>query len=143
KTISAKEVTPGLIDAHSVIGLTGKFNVPADQDQDEASDPNQADLRALDGFNPDEPLLDFLRQNGVTVIHAVPGRVNVLAGQTGVFRTHGHTAQQMALQFPHGLLVNLGETPKATFQTKGPATRMATAALVRNVFAQARDHAAK
>ncbi len=141
--LRAAEVTPGLIDAHTVVGLSGKFNVPADQDQDESSEPNQADLRVLDGFNPDEPLLDFLRQNGVTVIHAVPGRVNVLAGQTGVFRTHGRTAQQMALQFPHGFLVNLGETPKAAFQAKGPTTRMATAALVRNAFAQARQHAAK
>lgn len=80
RLIRVAEVTPGLIDTHSVIGLTGAFNIPADQDQDEASDPNQADLRALDGFNPDEPLLEYLRQNGVTVVHAVPGRVNVIAG---------------------------------------------------------------
>src|SRR5258707_7699882 len=48
---AATEVTPGLIDAHSVCGLSGAFNVPTDQDQDETSDPNQADLRVLDGFN--------------------------------------------------------------------------------------------
>jgi len=36
------------------------------------SDPNQADLRVLDGFNPNEPLLEFLRSQGVTTIHAVP-----------------------------------------------------------------------
>src|SRR5439155_5893323 len=112
RLIRVAEVTPGLIDAHSVIGLTGALNIPADQDQDEGSDPNQADLRALDGFNPDEPLLEYLRQNGVTVVHAVPGRVNVIAGQTGVFRTSGHTALAMTLKFPAGLLVNLGETPK-------------------------------
>ena len=57
------------------------------------SDPNQADLRVLDGFNPNEPLLEFLRQQGVTVVHAVPGRANVIAGQTGVFRTSGRTAE--------------------------------------------------
>jgi imidazolonepropionase-like amidohydrolase len=139
KQIRAHVVTPGLIDAHSCIGLTGAFNVPADQDQDEASDPNQADLRALDGFNPDEPLMEHLRQNGVTVIHAVPGRVNVIAGQTGVFRTHGHTATAMALKFPAGLLINLGETPKTTYPGKGPLTRMAVANLVRTALAQARD----
>jgi imidazolonepropionase-like amidohydrolase len=139
RVIRVAEVTPGLIDTHSVIGLTGAYNVPADQDQDEASDPNQADLRALDGFNPDEPLLEYLRQNGVTVIHAVPGRVNVIAGQTGVFRTAGRTAPAMALKFPAGLLVNLGETPKSTYPGKGPLTRMAVANLVRTAFAQARD----
>jgi imidazolonepropionase-like amidohydrolase len=139
RQVMANVVTPGLIDAHTCVGLTGAFNVPADQDQDEASDPNQADLRALDGFNPDEPLLEYLRQNGVTVIHAMPGRVNVIAGQTGVFRTYGHTATAMALKFPAGLLVNLGETPKATYPGKGPLTRMAVASLLRTAFAQARD----
>jgi imidazolonepropionase-like amidohydrolase len=141
RLIRVAEVTPGLIDTHSVIGLTGALNVSADQDQDEASDPNQADLRVLDGFNPDEPLLEYLRQNGVTIVHAMPGRVNVIAGQSGVFRTHGRTAPAMALKFPAALLVNLGETPKTTYPGKGPLTRMAVANLVRSAFAQARDGA--
>jgi imidazolonepropionase-like amidohydrolase len=141
--VSAAVVTPGLIDAHSVVGLSGSINVPADQDQDELSDPNQADLRVLDGFNPSEPLLEFLRQNGVTVVHAVPGRMNVIAGQTGVFRTAGRGAEAMALGFPAGILVNLGETPKASYPNKLPTTRMGTAALVRNAFTQAQAHARK
>src|SRR5207249_1569370 len=68
----AAAATPGLIDAHAVVPITGALNVPADQEQDELSDPNQADLRVLDGFNPNEPLLEFLRAHGVTVIHAMP-----------------------------------------------------------------------
>jgi imidazolonepropionase-like amidohydrolase len=141
--LTAAVVTPGLIDAHTVVGVTGQLNVPADQDQDEMSDPNQADLRVLDGFNPNEPLLEFLRQNGVTVIHAVPGRANVIAGQTGIFRTEGRTAEQMTLRFPAGLLVNLGEVPKHSYPNKLPTTRMGTAALVRSALAQAQNDLAK
>jgi imidazolonepropionase-like amidohydrolase len=141
--LTAVAVTPGLIDAHSVIGLTGATNTPADQDQDEQTDPNQADLRVLDGFNPGEPLLEYLCRQGVTVVHAVPGRTNVIAGQTGIFRTHGRTAEGMALRFPAGLLVNLGEVPKQTYPNRQPTTRMGTAALVRSAFSQARDHARK
>jgi len=63
-------------------GLAGAFNLPADQDQDEKSDPNQADLRVLDGFNPNEPLLEVLRQNGVT-IDSNPALAIVQAFQTG------------------------------------------------------------
>src|SRR5207249_6656320 len=70
-----------LIDAHTVVGLSGQLNVSADQDQDEMSDPNQADLRVLDSFNPNEPLLEYLRMNGVTVVHAVPGKANVKIGR--------------------------------------------------------------
>jgi imidazolonepropionase-like amidohydrolase len=141
--LTAAVVTPGLIDTHSAVGLSGALNITADQDQDERSDPNQADLRALDGFNPREGLLEFLRSQGVTVIHAVPGPVNVIAGQTGIFRTAGHTAESMALRATAGILINLGELPKATYPGKAPTTRMATAALVRSAFAQARDYQRK
>ena len=142
-TLRAAVVTPGLIDASSCVGLSGGANVAADQDQDEKTDPNQADLRALDGFNPDEGLLEFVRREGVTTIHAMPGRQNVFAGQTGIFRTHGRTAEAMTIRFPAGLLVNLGEVPKAAYPNKAPTTRMATAALVRGAFAKARGKDAK
>jgi imidazolonepropionase-like amidohydrolase len=137
--LTAAVVTPGLIDAHTTVGLSGAFNLTADQDQDEASEPNQADVRVLDGFNPNEPLLEFLRQQGVTTIHAVPGRNNVIAGQTGIFRTSGLTAEKMTIRFPAGILVNLGEVPKSTYPNKLPTTRMGTASLVRNAFTQAQN----
>lgn len=139
----AAEVTPGLIDPMTTIGLSGAWNVPADQDQDEPSDPNQADLRVLDGFNPAEPLIDFARANGVTVLHTTPGRVNVIAGTTGVFRCRGSTAEEAALNKSFAVLVNLGESPKAAFKDKGPTTRMAVAGIVRKAFADAQGYAAK
>ncbi|MDB5312375.1 MAG: amidohydrolase [Gemmataceae bacterium] len=135
--LTAAEITPGLVDAFAVAGLSGAWNIPADQDQDETSDPNQADLRVLDGFNPHEPLLEFLRANGVTVVHATPGRANVLAGQSGVFRTDGLTAEAAALRTPAAVLVNLGEGPKEANKGKGPQTRMGVAGLVRKAFADA------
>ncbi len=141
--LTAAVVTPGLIDAHTVVGLSGAANVAADQDQDELSDPNQAELRVLDGFNPREPLLEFLCREGVTVVHAVPGRANVIAGQTGIFRTSGRTTESMTLRFPAGLLVNLGESPKSSYPNKLPTTRMGTAALLRTALAQAQNHARK
>jgi imidazolonepropionase-like amidohydrolase len=137
--LTAAVVTPGLIDAHSLVGLSGAFNLPADQDQDEASDPNQADLRVLDGFNPAEPLLEFLLQEGVTVVHTTPGRGNVIAGQSGIFHTSASTAEKATIKFPAGLLVNLGEVPKKTYPNKLPTTRMGTASLIRTAFTQAKN----
>ena len=143
RTIAAKHVTPGLIDAFAMSGLSGAWNIPADQDQDELSDPNQADLRALDGFNPHEPLLEFLRANGVTVVHAVPGRANVIAGQSAIFRTEGLTAEIATLRSPAAIIVNLGEVPKDAYKGKGPLTRMGVAGLVRKSFAEADAYRAK
>jgi imidazolonepropionase-like amidohydrolase len=141
--IAARAVTPGLIDAHTVVGVAGLFNVAADQDQDETSDPNQADLRILDSFNPEEPLLQFALEHGVTVVQACPGRVNVIAGQAGVFRTHGKTVEDMTIRFPSAMLFNLGESSKRVYAGKPPGTRMASAALVRNALVAARNDRAK
>jgi imidazolonepropionase-like amidohydrolase len=137
--VRAATATPGLIDAHAVVPLSGALNVPADQDQDEHTDPNQADLRVLDAFNPNEPLLEFLRNHGVTVIHATPGRMNVIAGQSGIFRTAGHTAEGMTIRFPAAMLINLGETPKEAYQGKPPGTRMGVASLLRVALTQAQE----
>jgi imidazolonepropionase-like amidohydrolase len=139
----AAEVTPGLIDSFSVAGLTCAWNIPADQDQDELSDPNQADLRVYDGFNPREPLLEFLQATGVTVVHTTPGRKNVIAGQSGIFRTDGSTVDSAAVKPVASILVNLGEEPKATYKGKAPDSRMGTAALVRKAFAEAQVYKAK
>ena len=62
-----------------------------------------------------EWLLQFIREQGVTIVHAMPGRANVIAGQTGIFRTQGRTVEEMSLRFPAGLLVNLGEIPKSSY----------------------------
>jgi imidazolonepropionase-like amidohydrolase len=142
--LRAAEVTPGLIDAHSSAGVSGIMNdKKADQDQDERSDPNQSDLRVLDSFNPQEPLLQFIREQGVTVIHSTPGPANVIGGQSGVFRTYGRTAEQMTVKFPAGIFVHLGENPKSTYAGKFPSTRMGTANLLRSAFASAQSHARK
>jgi imidazolonepropionase-like amidohydrolase len=142
--VTASVVTPGLVDAHSVVGLSGALNFKkADQDQDEMSDPNQADLRVMDSYNPNEPLLQFIREHGVTVVHAMPGRANVIAGQTGIFRTYGRTVEQMKIRFPAGLLVNLGEIPKSSYPGKLPNTRMGTANLIRNALSLAQTYAQK
>ncbi len=138
--LTARELSPGLIDPHTVAGLSGAWNIPADQDQDETSDPNQADLRVLDGFNPTEPLMEFLRANGISIIHATPGRAAVIAGQSGVFRTDARTVELAALKPVAGILVNLGETPKEVFKDKGPKTRMGVAALVRKAFTEAQSY---
>lgn len=143
RVIHAAEVTPGLIDTHTVVGLAGQLNVPADQDQDEMSDANQADLRVIDGYNPNEALVEYLRNNGITTIHAMPGRVNVLAGHTGVFHTAGRTAEAAKLRYPAAFLVNLGESSKGVVPNRVPTTRMATAAMVRSSLTQASDYARK
>ena len=143
--LRAAVVTPGLIDTHTTAGLAGIYNVPADRDTDEISGPNQAGLRALDGFNPREPLLGWLLAHGVTVVQSGPGEANPIGGLAGVFKTWGPSLEAMTLRFPSALVVTLGEPPKQTYGAKlqAPVTRMGTAALLRTAFGEARAYAEK
>ena len=62
RQLTAKVVTPGLIDAHSVVGLAGQFNQKHDQDQLDRSAAIQPELRAIDAYDcPREPLIDWMR----------------------------------------------------------------------------------
>jgi imidazolonepropionase-like amidohydrolase len=140
--VYAKEVTPGLIDCFSTCGVSGAWNIPADQDQDEGGDTNQAEVRVVDGYNVNEGLLDYLSSNGVTIIHSLPGRQNVIAGQSGIFRTRAKTTAEATIRPYAGLVINLGELPKEG-TGKGPATRMGTAQILRSTFVKAQNYATK
>lgn len=142
--LRAAVATPGLVDAHTSVGLAGAQNVPAVNDQDEATDPRQAELRALDAFNPDDPLLRWVLEHGVTVVQSGPGPVNPIAGQAGIFRTHGRSADAMVVRFPSAVVFNLGDDPKLVYGERGefPSTRMGTAAIVRRALREGEAHRA-
>jgi imidazolonepropionase-like amidohydrolase len=143
--LRAQVVTPGLIDAKSAVGLSGLYNVDADQDQDEATNPNTAEVRALDGFNPRDPLLAYVRRMGVTTAQVAPGEVNPIAGQAGIFKLAGENPETMAIRPLSAMVFNLGEAPKEFYgeQKKAPSTRMGTAALIRQALLEAQQYAEK
>lgn len=142
KTVRVPVVTPGLIDTHSVVGLGGAFNVDADQDQNETTHPDQSDLRAIEGFNPNEKLLSFLLKHGVTTLQSGPGPANPIAGQAGIFKTHGSSTQDMLVRFPSAMIFTLGESPKNTYrgQRRRPSTRLGTAAFIRERLNAAQEY---
>ena len=143
-------VTPGLIDADTTAGISGAYNIPADQDQDEATDPNTADVRTFDSFNPNERLLKVLNQYGVTTVQSAPGPRNPIAGRAGIFKTAGTgsgpaTVEQLAIRQESAMLFNLGDTPKATYgkKEKAPTTRMKTAEIIRHALLDAKAYEEK
>ena len=138
--LAAHAATPGLIDADTSAGLAGILNVSSDRDQDEPTDPDQAELRVIDAFNPREPLLRYLLEHGVTIVQATPGPANPIAGQAAILRTHGTSVDAMLLRSPSALVFNLGDVTKQTYGAKGrfPSTRMGTAALIRRRLAEGR-----
>lgn len=137
----AAYATPGLIDTDSTVGISGAYNIPHDQDEDETTDPDTADVRSLDSFNPDEILLKYVNRYGVTTVQSAPGPRNPIAGRAGIFKTRGPespraTADQLAIRTESAMIFNLGDIPKTTYSEKHkpPMTRMKTAEIIRKAL---------
>jgi len=112
RVLEAEVVTPGLIDAHCVVGLSGQYNYRHDQEQLETSAPVQPELRAIDAYNPRERLVEWVRSFGVTTIHTGHGPGELVSGQTMVIKTAGGAAEADVILEPATVAATLG--PAAT-----------------------------
>ncbi len=136
--VEAKVVTPGLVDARTVVGLAGYMNQPHDQDQLDASAPVQPQLRAIDAYNPNEVLVEWLRGFGVTTIHTGHGPGALVSGQTMIAKTIGTTADA-AVVVPQAMVAaNLGPDALAD-GGKAPGTRAKQIAMLRQALLAAKE----
>ncbi|GIU83087.1 MAG: amidohydrolase [Acidobacteria bacterium] len=142
KVLSAKVVTPGLIDAHSVVGLSGYLNQPHDQMQVDLSAPIQPELRAIDAYNPEEKLVEWLRQYGVTTLHTGHAPAALVSGQTMIAKTFGKTIDEVTIVPTAMVAVTLGQAGLAP-QGKSPGTRAKAAAMLRAELIKAQNYGKK
>lgn len=135
RTYEASVVTPGLIDAHSVVGLSGIYNIDADQDQLDTSNPMQPELRALDAYNAREELVAWVRDLGVTTLHTGHGPGAPISGQTMVVKTNGTTVDEALVDSVTMVAMTLGPSVERRFDS--PGTRAKTVAMLREQFVKA------
>lgn len=109
QVVEAAVATPGLIDAHSVVGLAGYLNQPGDQDQLERSEAIQPELRAIDAYNARETLLEWVRGYGVTTVHTGHAPGEIIAGQTLIAKTAGDTVEEAVIKPVAMVAATLGE----------------------------------
>jgi len=142
RTISAKVVTPGLVDAHSVVGLAGYLNQTSDQGQLEKSGPIQPDLRAIDGYDTEEPLIAWVRGFGVTTLHTGHGPGALISGQTMVVKTRGRTVDDAVMRPVAMVAATLGEGALAE-TGKSPGTRAKEISMLRGELIKAQQYQKK
>lgn len=138
-------VTPGFVDAHSHIGIYEDGVGWEGEDANEATDPNTAEVRALDGINPADTAYAEAREGGVTTVQVAPGSANIIGGEILVMKCAGAVVDDMVIRRPSGLKAALGENPKGAYgsQNKAPSTRMGSAAVMRASLTKARDYMRK
>lgn len=139
KTINARVVTPGLVDAHSTIGLSGYLNQPHDQQQLERSSPIQPELRAVDAYNGRERLIEWVRSFGITTIHTGHGPGSLVSGQTMIVKTTSGEVEQATLLPTAMIAASVGESGLGT-AGRAPGTHSKEIAMLRTELLKAQEY---
>ena len=140
-------IMPGMIDAHCHVGMWEEGNGWAGNDVNEMTSPATPHLRAIDAINPDDQAFKDACAAGITSLFTGPGSGNVIGGQSVVIKTGGsRIADKRVVKDPAGLKMALGENPKRVYGTgknQMPATRMGSAAVMREAFFKAKSYLEK
>ncbi len=146
QVLKAKVATPGFIDAHSTVGLSGILNLDRhDQEQLEKSAPIQPELRAIDAYNGRDPLVKWIRQLGITTIHTGHAPGALVAGQTMILKTNVPTItdpEKNTLR-PFSMVASTLGPDGFGGGGKAPGSRAKSLAMLRENLLKAQSHLKK
>jgi imidazolonepropionase-like amidohydrolase len=139
-----KYVTPGLIDAHSHLGVYPEPSINPHDDGNEATDPNTAEVWAEHSVWPQDPAFSRALAGGVTTMQILPGSANLIGGRSVVLKNVWSRSVQ-GMKFPgakQGMKMACGENPKRVYGSKNraPATRMGNFAGYRTAWIKALEY---
>ncbi|MFL6235475.1 MAG: amidohydrolase [Thermoanaerobaculia bacterium] len=142
---TGKWVTPGIIDAHSHLGVYPSPGVDANADGNEITDPDTAQVWAEHSVWPQDPQFPLaLATGGVTSMQILPGSANLFGGRSVTVK-NVPARGVYGMKFPgapYGLKMACGENPKRVYGSKGraPSTRMGNVAGYRAAWIKAQKY---
>ena len=134
---------PGIVDAHTHIGIWEEGIGGEGDDTNEGSDPATPHLRAIDAINTRDPAFQTALEGGVTTVVTGPGSGNPIGGQFAAIKTGGSLwLDDRIVAAPVSMKFALGENPKHEYgdHDDAPMTRMATAAIIRENLSKALEY---
>ena len=136
-------VTPGCVEAHCHIGLDNEGMGWEGHDYNEIVEPLTPQMRAIDSINPMDEAFGNAIANGVTTACTGPGSANVVGGTFAAIKLYGKRVDKMIVKEAVAMKCAFGENPKRCYgqgSKKSPMTRMATAALLRELLFKTRRY---
>ncbi len=141
---AGKWVTPGIIDAHSHLGVYPSPGVEAHEDGNEMTEPVTADVWAEHAVWPHDPQFPLSLAGGVTAMQILPGSANLIGGRSVTIKNvpARHVDQMKFPGAPFGLKMACGENPKRVYGERGrsPMTRMGNVAGYRRAWIEAAEY---
>ncbi|NKB37347.1 MAG: amidohydrolase family protein [Gammaproteobacteria bacterium] len=142
--VRGKWLTPGLIDVHSHLGVYPSPEHEANQDGNEATSPNTAEVWAEHSVYTQDPQFTLALAGGITSLQILPGSANLFGGR-GVTLKNIPARNVQAMKFPeapHSLKMACGENPKRVYgqNKQAPASRMANVAGYRSAWIAATEY---
>lgn len=133
-------ILPGLVDAHSHIGLLRSGS--REKDHNEVSHPINPHMRAIDAIDPLDIAFEEARSGGVTSCATGPGSINLMGGTFAAIKTRGKTVEEMLIRDAVAMKMALGENPKVSAKDNPnyPKTRMGVAAMIRSALVDAKNY---
>ncbi|NLT39302.1 MAG: amidohydrolase [Clostridiales bacterium] len=138
-------VLPGLIDAHSHIGLYEEKKGRVGDNSNETTEPITPYIKAIDAINPMDSAFHCAIKAGVTSVMVGPGSSNVVGGQFAFIKTNGRCIDDMVVMEPAAMKVAFGENPRTNYGNNNqmPSSRMTIGAMLREELFGARQYANK
>lgn len=137
---SGYNVYPGIVEAHCHLGLQEASTREEGIDINETIDPITPHVRAIDGINIMDETVALANSYGITTVCAAPGSANVLGGQVCIYKTVGNCIDDAVLVANAAMKSAFGENPKRCYKGSKIATRMGTAALMRETLMKAQRY---
>jgi imidazolonepropionase-like amidohydrolase len=141
--LEADVIIPGLVDAHTHVGVYSLPNVEENSDGNEMTNPVTPQVRALDSFNFDDPAIQAGLAGGVTTVISRPGSGNVIGGTSVAVKLKNASPQEMVLKEVCDLKMAIEGNPIGVYGSKNqmPGTLMSVYFLARKAFIEAQEYA--
>lgn len=135
-------LTPGIIDAHTHLGLSESGIGQAGMDTNEGTSPLTPFCSVRDGINMRDQAFESFRRAGITSVGILPGSGNIIGGTGLALKCKGSIVEESIIKDPIGMKAALGENPKMYYRSKGksPSTRMGNAAVLRGALLKAKEY---
>lgn len=137
-------VTPGIVEPSCQLGITSQIHRFEEDDADDEN-PITPELRAYDALNFEDEGFEMALRAGVTCVVTGPGDKNLIGGSCAAVKTAGASGEKRIIRPEAAYRFVLTNGPRRKFggKNRSPQTRLASAAMIRDILFKAREYARK